>query len=143
MENPSLKNQLSGWLRWLLMPFAAFIGGSVGAFLLAFLQWVGLKMHGGFSEDGWYFIYILPIVCSVTFGWLYVLITLNIAPHGKFIAGVVMTTILGVITAFGIVFLWSGPRNDTVEVVQSTLGSIASMVAAIVSLVSLKDEYNK
>ena len=141
MESSLRSDTSSQWWRWPLLPFAAIIGGTLGAFLLVLLQWFGMKMQGGFSEDGWYFRYILPIVSAAAFGWLYVLITLNVAPKGKVIAAVVMTTVLGVLTCFGLLLTWLNPNQGTAAAVQSTVGSIASVVAAIATIVSSKDEY--
>lgn len=131
------------WWRWPLLPFAAILGGMLGAFLLTLLGWFGMKMQGGFSEDGWYFRYILPITSSAIFGWFYVLITLNVAPKGKVIASVVMTTVLGVLTCIGLLFVWLNPHREIAAAIQSTVGSIASVVAAISAIVASKDEYTE
>ena len=141
MEIGSSPKVKSEWWRWPLLPFAAVIGAALGAVLLTLFQWFGMKIQGGFSEDGWYYRYILPVISSAAFGWLYVLITLNVAPRGKVIAAVVLTTIMGVLVVLGIILTWTGPVNDTARAVQSTVGSIASMIAAVATIVSLKDEY--
>jgi hypothetical protein len=129
------------WWRWPLLPFAVFAGAFVGALLLTLLQWFGMKLQGGYSEDGWYYRYILPVISSAFFGWLYALIALNVAPRAKVMTSVVMTTILGVLTAIGLMFVWLNPRNEIGTSIQSTIGSIASLVAAIATIVSSKDEY--
>ncbi|ADO00843.1 hypothetical protein Gbem_4143 [Citrifermentans bemidjiense Bem] len=143
MENGSELSRSSQWWRWPILPLAAVLGALVGAFLLTLLQWIGMKMQGGFREDGWYFRYILPVISSAVFGWLYALITLNVAPRGKVIASVVMTTILGVLALLGLIFTWFYKLDDIGTAVQSTVGSIASLVAAIATIVSLKDEYTE
>jgi hypothetical protein len=48
---------------------------------------------------------------------------------------------MGVLVVLGIILTWTGPVNDTARAVQSTVGSIASMIAAVATIVSLKDEY--
>jgi len=132
----------SGWWRWPLLPFAAIIGAMIGAALLTLLQWFGMKMQGGFSTDGWYFLYVLPVISSIVFGWLYVLITLNVAPKGKVIAAIVMTTVLGVLIAFSLFFVWAYPDEEIGSTIQTTIGSLATIIAAIVSIVNYKDEYS-
>ena len=51
MEIDSISSESSKWWRWPLLPFAAFIGAILGAFLLTLFQWFGMKMQGGYSED--------------------------------------------------------------------------------------------
>ena len=91
------------------MPFAAFIGAALAAVAFTLLQWLGMKVSGGFSEDGWYYRFILPAISAGFFGYFYVLITLKVAPRGKVISAVVMTTILGVFSLLGLVAMWSEP----------------------------------
>lgn len=129
----------SGWWRWPLLPFAAFLGAIVGTSLIGLLQWFGMKMQGGFSTDGWYFIYVMPVISSAIFGWLYVLITLNVAPKGKFVAAIAMVILLGAMAVFGQVFAWS--NYSLSQFIQSTIGTLATVIAAIISLISYKDEY--
>ena len=129
------------WWRWPLLPFAALLGGSLGAILLTLLQWFGMKLEGGYNENGWYYRYILPVISSAFFGWLYALISLYVAPVAKVMAATIMTTILGVLSALGLVLVWVNPRYGTAAAIQSTVGSIASMVAAIATIVGYKDEF--
>jgi len=131
----------SNWWIWPLLPFAVVIGASIGAFLLTLIQWLGMKMQGGFSEDGWYYLYILPVVSSAAFGWLYAYITLYLAPNGKIIAASVMVTVLGVIMAIGLLIMWLNPNRVLGESVQASIGSIATLVAAIATIVTQKDEF--
>jgi hypothetical protein len=141
MNFENSNQQPSGWWRWLFLPFAAIIGASLGAIALTLLQWFGMKMQGGFSTDGWYFLYVLPVLSAAAFGWLYVLITLNVAPKGKVIAAVFMTTILGVLSLLAGIFMWLNPNEGLGSSIQATVSSIATMVAAITAIVNYKDEY--
>jgi hypothetical protein len=142
MDSEYTSKEPSGWWKWPLLPFASIIGAMIGAMLLTLLQWFGMKMQGGFSEDGWYFLYVLPVISSIAFGWLFVLITLNVAPRGKVIAAIVMTTILGVIIVFSLIFIWLNPVEGIGSAIQSTVGSIATMISAIVSIVNYREEYS-
>jgi hypothetical protein len=130
------------WWRWPLLPFASFIGALAGAMLLTVIQWLGMKWQGGYSEDGWYYRYLLPIFSSALFGWLFALIALNVAPSAKVMAAVVMTTVLGVLFAVGLLFVWVNPRNEIASAIQSTVGAVASVAAAISTIVSNKDDYD-
>jgi hypothetical protein len=141
--NNSPGGQKSQWWRWPLLPFAVVAGALAGAFALTVVQWLGMKWQGGYSEDGWYYRYVLPVVSSAFFGWLYALIALNVAPNAKILASVVMTTILGVISAIGLLSVWSDHRKSLAEAIQSTIGSIASLTAAIVTIVSSRDDYTE
>ena len=136
-ENSNIKSQ---WWRWPLMPFASFIGASIGAVLFTALQWFGMKLYGGYSEDGWFYIYVLPIISSAVFGWIYVWITYNIAPTGKLIAGAVMTTVLGFIGVASLVIVWGVDKYSTSEAIQSTVGAVATLFTAIVTLVQLHQD---
>lgn len=134
-ENPQ-RSSCQWWI-WPLLPFAAVIGASIGAFLLTLMQWFGMKMQGGFSEDGWYFLYILPVISSAVFGWLYAYITLYLAPKGKVVTASVMVTVLGVISAM---FMWLNSHRELGEAIQASLGSITTMIAAIATIVTQKDD---
>jgi len=122
------------WWRWVVLPFATIIGSAIGTFLISLLQWFGMKMQGGFSEDGWYFLYIMPVISSAVFGWLYAYIACEIAPKGKVVAGTVMVTVLGFIAVLGLLITWMRPDKSIGESIQITLGSIATMVAAVLTL---------
>jgi uncharacterized membrane-anchored protein len=122
------------------MPFAAFFGAAIGAFLFGLLQWFGMKLHGGFSEDGWMYRYILPVFAAGAFGWLYAWISCAVAPRGKVVAGTVMATILVVLGVVNIALAWLLPRYSVGEATQITVGMVASSVAAVVALVQAHGE---
>lgn len=129
------------WWRWVALPFAAIAGALAGSVALALLQWFGMKFQGGFSTDGWYFRYIMPLMSSAVFGWLYVLITLEVAPKGKVIAATVMTTVLGVFCVLGAILAWVLPNRTMGYAIQQTIGVAASLTTAIASIVSYKGDY--
>lgn len=129
------------WWRWPLVLPAAAIGGALGAFILTAMQWFALKMQGGFSQDGWYFLYVLPLLSSVAFGWLYTYIAWQVAPKGKAVTGIVLVTLLGIASAFSIFLVWWVLDYPTGQAVQTTLACIANTVASIFSLVGLMSEH--
>lgn len=128
------------WWIWPLLPFACVIGATIAAFALALLQWLGMKMQGGYREDGWYYLYVLPVFSSAVFGYVYAWIACNLAPRGKIIAGTVMTTVLGLIMTIGTVFAWLLPKYPMGEAIQITVSMIATLIASIAALVQANDE---
>lgn len=133
------KTGLYGWWRWPLLPFAAFAGAMAGSAAFMLLQWVSMKMQGGYSEDGWFFLYIVPLMQSAMFGYLYALISCHVAPYGKFIAGVVMVTILvgGLLLLLALMWI---KLEFSKELIQPTLAVIAISITSVSTLVSLRDE---
>jgi hypothetical protein len=128
------------WWRWPLVLPAAFIGGAIGATILTLIQWFGMRMQGGYREDGWYYLYILPLISSAAFGWLFSLIAFHVAPRGKTLTGAVLVTLLGVICVASVVLAW-GPLNyPTSQAVQSTLAAIATLAGAVVGLIQASSD---
>ncbi len=134
-------NSSSKWWLWPILPFASVIGATLGAFFLALIQWIGMKMQGGFREDGWYFLYVMPVFSSAIFGWLFSYITLYLAPKGKVITATIMVTILGVILSFSTFILWANPYKELGETIQASIGSVVTMIVAISTIVSQKDDF--
>ena len=131
------------WWRWPLLPFAAIGGAAIGAVLLGLVQWLGFKFQGGFTEDGWMFRYILPIFTSAAFGWLFAWIACAVAPHGKVVAGTVMTTLLFIVLLLSIAFSWLASNYSVGQAVQTTVGSTSCLIAAVVALVQAHEEQAK
>lgn len=141
MANIGEAPEANQWWRWPLMPFAAVLGGALGAMLFGLVQWFGMKLQGGFSESGWMYLYILPVLTAAAFGWLYTWIACAVAPRGKLLAGTVMTTILVLVGLLNIVIVWGMQKYPVGEAVQLTIGSIASSAAAIVALAQVHGEH--
>lgn len=125
------------------MPIAAFGGGALGAYALSMIQWFGMKFHGGYSEDGWMYLYILPVISSAIFGWLYVYISCTLAPRGKAIAGIVMTTILVTICIISTAIVWFHSNYSPGEAIQKTAGSISTIFASVVSMIQMYGEHRE
>jgi hypothetical protein len=125
------------WWRWVALPFASIGGSIVGTLLFTLVQWLIMKFQGGYSEDGWFFRYILPIMASAFSGYLWASISYHVAPRGKTVAGVVMVTILGVIIVALMIFAWANPNYQTGYAMKVTLDGAAALVASIATLSSL------
>lgn len=130
----------STWWRWPLLPFATLIGSVLGSALIYMLQWLGMKMSGGYTEDGWMFKYVLPVMQSAVFGYLYARIACYVAPRGKVIAGVVMVTLLLATFAVFLLVAWIRPPVHTGAAIQATIGVIAAGIAAVVGLIQAHEE---
>ncbi len=137
MPAQSESSVASEWWRWPLVPIAAFVGGALGSFLFGLIQWLGMKVQGGFTEDGWMYRYILPVITSAAFGWFYAWISCAVAPRGKVITGTVMITILFLVGATSVTIAWLAPQYQIGDAMQITIGSIASFVAAVFVLVQV------
>ena len=122
------------------MPFAGVVAGTLGALAFGLFQWLAMKFHGGFSEDGWFFLYILPTITSGIFGYVFVAATYYTAPRGKFITSVVMVTLLTLLMALSIVLTWNGYSQGMADSIRATVGCVVAVVAAILTLI---DHYNK
>ena len=123
------------WWRWPLMPLASIAGACAGSIVIGLFLWFTMKLQGGFSEDGWFYIYVTPVISSIAFGYNYSYIACSVAPCGKVIAGTVMATLLAIFLIGGVVIFWTSPAKTTEESVQITIGAVACIVAAITALV--------
>lgn len=143
MQNQPQSSVASGWWRWPLVPIAALAGGALASFLFRLIQWLGMKMDGGVTEDGWMFKYILPVIASAVFGWFYIMISCAVAPRGKVITGTVMAAILFLLSATSVVIAWLAPRYQIGDALQITIGCIAGIFAAIFALIEVKNDQAK
>ncbi len=130
----------NGLWRWPMMPFAAFFGAILGAFLIAALQWIGMKFSGHYNEDGWYYRYVMPVFNIGWFAFLYARIAYWVSPNHKFIAGVVMVTIMAVVFVGLVIFGWTYPRIEIGEAIQSTIGLVGWLFGACIGLAVAKSE---
>ena len=139
--NDTPKGPAQDWWRWPLLPFAAVAGALAGSIIAVLFLWFGMKLQGGFSEDGWYFRYVMPVISSAIFGYLFAHISCEMAPRGKVIAGTVMVTILGLFGLLGIVLAWIVPDYPVGQAIQATVGTVATMIAAVVTLMDAPSKY--
>lgn len=129
-----------GWWRWPLVPLAAVLGALAGSLALFFVLWLSMKMRGDFNENGWLYLYIIPLMQAATFGYLYTWISCAVAPRGKFITGVVMVTTLLALHAVALIFVWQR-SPDTGAAIQVTVSGIAIGIACIVGLIHAHEEH--
>jgi hypothetical protein len=141
MNTSTTQTRKGDWWRWPLMPFAAVAGALIGSILFGLVQWFGMKLQGGFTEDGWMYRYILPALTSAAFGWLFVYISCMVAPRGKVITGTVMTTLLVLLGIANLFLIWGLQRYGTGEAIQLTVGSVFTSAAGVVALVQVHSEH--
>ena len=125
--------------RWIAMPFAAFLGAGIGSMIIPWLIWLYHKYWIGYSEKGGCFLSVLPLFSHALFGWLFVIITCQVAPRGKLISGVVMTTILGGACLLQVVGEWQRSGETTGEKIWSTILVSVAVVSAIITLAQNED----
>lgn len=135
MDSEVHKRKSSRWWLWPLMPFAAVIGATVSTMAIGIIMWLGMKFQGGYSEDGWYFLYVMPIVTSAIWGGIYSFISYHMVPSGRLASGTVMVTLLSVLAVFILVATWVVSGIDTGTKIQNTAGLIASVLGAVFGLV--------
>ena len=104
------------------------------------VQWLSMKIQGGFSEDGWYFRYVLPVMAWGVGGWLYAWIACSVAPRGKVIAGTVMTTLLILVTTMLAAWAWTLATFSVSQFIFLTIQSIVTWAAAIAAIVYVHND---
>lgn len=107
--NSENRNLWEGWWRWPLIPIASIAGAFLGSAAFMLIQWLSMKYSGHYNENGWYFQYILPLMKDGLFGFLAVYLGCLVAPRGKLIVGVVLTTLVAVSPFF---FYFFTPPGD-------------------------------
>lgn len=127
----AVRNQ---WWRWPLLPFAAIAGALASSAACVLFVWFSMKFQGGYTEDGWYYLYVMPLMASATFGYVYALIAITVAPCGKVIAGTVLVTLLAVFGALTAFVAWVSPSSTITYAIQSTLSTVSMLCAALVVL---------
>jgi hypothetical protein len=121
-------------------PHTAPVGALVGSILLGILQWFGMKMTGGYYEDGWYYLYIMPLITSGVFGWLWCMIASYIAPQGKTITGTIMATVLAMLGLFLVFASFAQLERTVGERIQLILASIAMLIGSIIAVIQTHEQ---
>ncbi len=131
------ENLWEGWWRWPLIPVASVIGAFLGSSAFILLQWFSMKFSGHYNENGWYFQYILPLMRDGLFGFFVVYFGCLVAPRGKLIVGVVLTTLLGVLFIIVAALSIKGIPGTTGS---GLLSGIVTFVGGIVGVIQSNDE---
>ncbi|MBW4934980.1 hypothetical protein [Marinobacter sp. F4206] len=130
------------WWRWLFVPVVPPVAGLAGGAAFHLMQWFGMKMTGGYSEDGWIFLYFMPLVTAGFVGWAYSWSAAMIAPSARLKASFTMTVFLFLFAVFASVVAIVGPEYSRFEVVSVVLMSIAAVMGSIVALIGIKKAHS-
>ena len=130
------------WWRWPLVPIGSVIGATLGAMLLGGMNWLFMKMNGGMNEDGLWYRFVQPVMVFGLFGYLWSTLAYMIAPHGKLIAAVVMTTVLGMLCVFVVIKLVTSPDLPTSNKIMSSIAIVASLICGISGVVQYHSEHD-
>ena len=139
-NDPVDEGQQNQWWRWPLIPIVAPIAATAGYVLIPNLMWFSMKMSGGWTEDGWIHIYMLPTFYSAAFGGIWVFTSGALAPTGKVIAATVMATVLCMVSLFGLVLRFNAPIT-THEGVLFSLSTAGTIIGSIFSVVGVREQY--
>lgn len=126
------------WWRW---PFVAILPPVVSlgaAFLFYWVQRFGMKMQGGYSEDGWMVLYIAPLFTAAILGWSYAWIAALTAPSAKFPASLAMSVLLAIVGGAASVSAIVGEQYPAYQAVSMSLMTLAAVFGLIGALVQIK-----
>lgn len=121
------------------MPLATILGASLGSIVIGGLNWLGMKMNG-VNPDGWWPLFVQPVMVFGVFGFLWGLIAYSMSPSSKVIAASVMTTILGMLCLISILMVFNDQVLPTGNKVRTTIAVLASLVGAISGVVNCHNE---
>lgn len=132
--NTGNKKIWGSWWRWPLIPVASIAGAFLGSAAFMLIQWLSMNFSGNFDESGWYYKYILPLIRDFIFGFLIVFLGCFVAPQGKLIVGVVLTTLLGAL----FIFYFLNPHESLT--ITGVLSGIALLGGAIIAVTQTNEE---
>lgn len=121
------------------MPIAAFGAALITSYLMGFFQYLGLKMYGGFQEDGLMLLYIAPMLSCAAFGYVFAYIAYKVSPKAKLRTGITMSVVL--LAAWGVlvVFGWNSPSFKTSQALTETFRLIGILIGTAMALVDKCD----
>jgi hypothetical protein len=100
-----------------------------------------MKLQGGYSSDGWMYLFILPILSMGTFGWAFVTAAAFTALRRKFLAAVFMLTLMLLLGVLNIAAGWVSMSGGVTEAMRITLSCIAAGVMGVTAAIQIhRDE---
>lgn len=130
------------WWRWLLIPIAAPVSAIFVVAAVAGIQYLFAKIHGGIRSDGWYWLFVMPAINLASLSYTATLVTGLLAPTGKTIAAVVITTVLSTIALMQPIFYFSFDLHDSslTEHIQVIVTTLAIIIGGILGVCHIHDE---
>jgi len=138
MSQTESKVERYQWWRWPFVVILPPVVALVASFVFHWVQWFGMKMQGGYSEDGWMVLYIAPLFTAAILGWSYAWVAALTAPSAKFPASLVMSTLLATLGGVASVVAIVGDRFPTQQAVSVSLMTFAAVCGLIGALVQIK-----
>jgi len=126
------------WWRWPFVVILPPVVALVAAFIFHWVQWFGMKMQGGYSEDGWMVLYIAPLFTAAILGWSYAWVAALTAPSAKFPASLVMSILLAAVCGVASVVAIVGEQYPAYQAVSVSLMTFAAVCGLIGALVQIK-----
>ena len=130
---------VAGWWRWPLIPFAAMAGSIIGSTLIGMIGWAGAKKYAGFTQDGWYYLYVLPTIMSGFLGFFWSTVSAYVAPRAKIVTAVVMSTALGMLGIFLLIEHCVRPERYSTPPIMMLVYVIAVIVGSVVASVQVSE----
>ncbi len=121
------------WLRWIgVLPIA------IAAYLIAYnlLRLLSLLnvLFEGKSPDGWYNLYIIPIIAAGAAGYAFVSSGVFTAPYHKKHTGLVLLIVITLLIGGALFVVLSKAR------VMSIIEVVASLVGAVIGFFAIEEE---
>ena len=120
------------WLRWI-----GVLPASIIAYLIAYnlLNLLALfnKYFYGMSNDGWYALYIVPVIASGMAGYAFIFFGAFMAPYYKKYVGITLLILLALLTGGAILIEIGHPR------IMGVIELTTSMIGALISYFGIED----
>lgn len=132
-------NEVAAWwrhpmVRWTFVPIASVAGGCFASLVWGVMQWIYMKT-AGFSSDGWWYQYIVPIGSSAVLGYGLVYIGAMVAPRSQHTAGIVLASVWSTI---GLMMIGIGLLSHAITYL-SAASLVAQCIGCIVGAISTRD----
>lgn len=121
------------WLRWLGVLPVAIIAYLIAYNLLRLLSLLGNLLEGN-SPNGWYNLYIVPVIAAGVAGYAYINSGVSIAPLYKKETGLILVVLMALITGAALLIELGHTR------IMGILELSASLVGTVIGYFSSNEE---
>jgi hypothetical protein len=128
---------LGTWWRWPLMPIASLLGATIASGLLNVVVFFGFMILSGRQPDGWFLLYVVPLLSYGIFGYVVALVAYSLAPRHKLFAGLTMTAVMLVLMALVLMGTYFSPDPQPQFLTHLAVGIPTSVILAAVGLVHM------
>lgn len=131
-----MKNNIFLALRWVAVLPAAALSLCLAPVILYCLEWLSIKLNGSGNEDGWFLMYITPIMGNALGGYCYIKVATEIAPSFKKNTALILFIIL--VLLCGITIFNLTMRREYLKIIET----IASLITATIAFVDVERNDN-